>query len=399
MIKIVLNIIVLVFFLKFSFAQNLQEKELYFSALSEYRNGNLNNALQILSENVDSEHFIELTARIYYEQSNYSAAIREYHRLSDFNPSEAYYMLSSVYARMAYDKESVYYLEKHFRYPDPVSMTKINLNRNFDNISRSREWREFWEKPRYTKSRELIDEAEYLVNQGRDLESLRLLSSIRASSLSDRQNYLTARAYFNLRDKNSALHHLNLAINKNRRKTEYYELRLNIYEQMQQDAQALEDIRKIVSLNPYNPDYLVLKAKIENNNKNYTIAAEDIELYLKYFPLDTEALYYLAVVRSNMELYSDALIIYNKLIDIDKSMPEYYNGRADIYYFFEQWRFAILDYTMSLDIKPRQPEVYYNLGWCRFKMNDMPKACNSWKHAARLGNRDAAVQIQRHCRD
>jgi tetratricopeptide (TPR) repeat protein len=399
MMRFSIHIVLLISLTNLTFSQNLTEREIYFSALAEYRNNNPDKALQVLEQVNYNSIFTEFKARIYYEKGDFSSAIREYKKLSETNPAEAFYMLASIYAGMSYEKESLFYLDKHFQHPNPKSMAEINLNTDFDQITRSPEWREFWQESRYSKTREALDEAEYMINQDRNLAALRLLGNIRSNSMSDKQNYLTARVYYNMNDINSALHHLNLAINRNKRASDYYEMRLEIFEILKNDAQALEDIKSLVSLNPYNPDYLITKAKIDNNNNNYQAAADDLSLYLKYFPDNTEALYYSAVVHSNMHQFNDALILYNKLIELDCSRTRYFNGRADIYFYFEQWNFAILDYTMSLDINPRQPEVHYNLGWCRYKGNDKEKACNSWRHAARMGNRDAAIQIQEKCRD
>ncbi len=382
-----------------SLAQTNSLKENYFSALAEYRKNNLQEALFILDRHPEHERFIEFKARILSETGNYNEAIKSYNKLAETNPSKSYYELARIYAEMGFEIESTHFLDKHFQHNNPVSMSEINMESAFFVINRTQEWREFWKIRRYNTIQEKIEEASYMINQNRPHEAINILINLKGGHYSHKIDYLFANAYIKYNDYGSALNHINEAIRRDRKNITYLELRRDIYIKTEEDRLALDDINTLIKLDEFNPGYPVIKAKLENNIKNYTAASETLEFYLKFFPDDEDALYYSAVVYSNMEQYSDALIKYNKLIELNPSKPEYFTERADIYFFFEEWNFALQDYSMALDINPRLPDVYYNLGWCRYKMNDKRKACYAWKHALRLKHNQAARTLFKYCKE
>lgn len=395
--KVILHI-TLIFGIFFSgYSQADTEREQYFSALAEYRQQNYSRAIDFLEE---SQHpaFIEFRGKIYYKTEKYSSAIQEYNRLIEHYPSKAFFALSKIYAQMGYEAESMHYLEKHFEYRNPKSMAEIDMNPAFEVIQNTTEWRQFWQTPRYSSNQQQIHEANYLINQKRNTEAINILYNLQRGSVAAQSGYLLSIAYYNMGNINNSLVNINEAIRRDRNNLLYLEHKFILLMEAGNDLEAASIANSLVKLDKFNPKYLVKRARVENNLGNYDSAINDLEFYLRFFPDDENALYYLAIVYANNEQLVDAIKQYNKLIEINPSKPEYFIGRADIYYYFEQWNFASKDYAMALDIDPFQPEVHYRLGWCRFKTNSYEKACRSWHHAQRMRHREAAKTIHQNCR-
>lgn len=397
MIRIYFNIVLVFGIVSIGFTQKETLQEKYFTALSDYKQDNFSQALLSL-KGEDHDAFIKLRADIYFKLGNYSSAIQEYNNLIKHNAPEAYYGLSKTYAIMGYEIESMHYLEKHFEYRNPRSMAEIDMEPAFHTITNTSEWRKFWRKSRYSSNQQKLQEANYLINQGKNTEALNILYQIQRGYSASQSNYLLSQAYYNMNDKQNAGVYINEALRRDRNNIDYLEHKTKLLFEAKNDSEALTTVNKLMELNKFNPDYLVLKARIENNLGNYSVAINKLEFFLRFFPDSEDETYYLAVVYANNEQLTDAIKCYNKLIDLNPSKTKYFIGRGDIYYYFEQWDFALQDYSMALDIDPFQPDVHYHLGWSRYKMNSSSKACRSWHHAKRMGHRKAAKTIIRKCR-
>lgn len=399
--KFILNIIILaIAVLSATAQQNNKNVEIYFSALSEYYNNNAEKALNLLNLASENPKFIELKAKIHYENKNFSPAIKYYSKLADFNPSKAYYELAKIYAMMGYEMESMHYLGKHFEFENPKSNPEINLEPAFHVIINSVEWRKFWETNPYSENQKVFERAEYYMRDNKYSDAIGILENLRASGNdASQKNYLLSNAYFHEKNYSNALHYINQALRRDKNNITYIKQRLAIYIKTKRDAEALNDVNLLLKFDEYEPDYYKTKAKILNNLEEYSAANEVLNFYLDFFSADEDALYYSAVINSNMRQFADALKRYNQLIEVNPSNPNYFIERGDIYFNFESWNFAANDYAMALDINPRNGEAHYQLGWCRYKMNDREKACISWRHALRFRYREAPQTLMRYCRE
>ena len=77
---------------------------------------------------------------------------------------------------------------------------------------------------------------------------------------------------------------------------------------------------------------------------------------------------------------------------------EAFNLRAQSLTEIGKTRDAISDYAMSLDLDPKQPDVYFSRAKLRLSIGDMEGACYDWKHAYELGHRDAADMLYKYCK-
>jgi lipoprotein NlpI len=85
------------------------------------------------------------------------------------------------------------------------------------------------------------------------------------------------------------------------------------------------------------------------------------------------------------------------MIEINPSNSDYFVERANIYYLLESWRFASNDYSMALDINPKLDEVWHHYGMCQYNLDNIESACNAWRRAAGMKNRDAVKMLFKEC--
>lgn len=394
-----LYILLIFLSMKTCYAQFDEDVHTYFKVLSEYKNENTENAIKILSQESENPRSLKLLANIHYKNEKFSEAIKYYNSLIELNPSEAYYGLAKTYAIMGYEKESLHFLEQHFLHDNSRSNAEINMEPAFHVIDRTRHWRAFWDEPRYSRNTISLQKAENFINFSQEQEAINYLYSLRlGGKYENYKNYLLSKAYFNNNNYNRALNYINLSLQREGQNVQYLEHRFLIYRELERDKDALEDISLLLKLDKFNPDYYKLKAITLNNTKDYNLANKYIDYYLDYFVKDEEALHFSAIIKTNMEYFSDALIVYNRLLELNPSRSDYYIERGDIFFHFKNWNFAMKDYSMALDIDPLNAEAYYLHGWSRYKMNDKKGACASWNRASRLKHREAAKAKYNLCK-
>ena len=61
------------------------------------------------------------------------------------------------------------------------------------------------------------------------------------------------------------------------------------------------------------------------------------------------------------------------------------------------WEFAISDYSMALDLDPRNAEVYFNKGFALLKTGNRDDACRDYRMALKYGNKKASAEINKNC--
>ncbi|MFP4489389.1 MAG: tetratricopeptide repeat protein, partial [Bacteroidales bacterium] len=68
-----------------------------------------------------------------------------------------------------------------------------------------------------------------------------------------------------------------------------------------------------------------------------------------------------------------------------------------VYMKIKSWEAAVYDYSMALDLWPRDGDAYYNKGLALFNMGKKEEACYDFRMALRYGNKKASAMISKHC--
>ncbi len=395
--KIILNIILIFCVIPAINAQDIKIPVNYFKAINCYNQQKPDSALDRLGLCNDDPYCILLNAQILFEAGNYSGSAALYRTITDKLPSEASFGLAVIYAEMGFADESVAWLKKHFESKNPKSYSEINSLEAFSNISRSEEWREFWDNPGYPKNYEKLAEAKYLIKNGNYFETVDLLDAQNFGSRNYIKHQLLAEAYYANGNTNAALQNIESSLSENPDYPESLRLKAEINKKNSNFQVYYETSLDLLKNEPYNPENLFGFAEscLSVNKKQEALTY--INIYLDCFPESENANYFKVKILCSQEDYRNALISLNKLISVNSSEKEYFILRGDIYFLLESWKFASDDYSMALDIYPLLPEVYLNLGICQQNLNMPEKACHSWKKAASMKNREAAEMLFKYC--
>ncbi len=395
MIKNILNTLIVTLISAISvFAQNV-EQENYFKALYLLQKNKSDSALLILSTQKASYHSQKLMAEIYFNKKNFLKSAEIYKEIADSIPSEAYFKLAIIYAELEQAKESVSYLEKHFRYENPKPYSTIMSCPEFEKINSSLEWKNFWKKDRYNSIEIKLEEANYLYKSNELIEALSLLEDLEESISNERLNYLLSCVYYDYGNSRKALKYLDIKSGIKDPKSLILKRTIEIDMNMLSDAIITN--KKLLEYDKFNPSHILTHSELLHKRNKTKEAQEYLNKYIKFFPDNEDAIFLKSRILIDDKKYSEALSNLDILIEVNPSKTEYFITRAETYYALEKWKVASNDYSMALDINPRLPEVWYYHGMCQFNLGNQKNACYSWKKAANLNSKEAMEMLFNFC--
>ena len=366
----------------------------YFRAQNFVLHGETDSAMAIWRTHEDVAEFAECLADNLIATEDYSRALEVSRKLEVINPSEAQFRMARIYAGMGFAEESVEYLGRHLEGKGARSYSQVIRCKEFENINRTQEWRDFWDVPRYSKSDELFADVEYNISQGNYDYAIEILDGTNARSW--KHNYLYARAYYGMRNYAQAAKYLETVNSKD---VEVIALRFNMEKASGNYASAYETGKLLLAADRYNAENLLAFADVCMSQKKYLEARRYTGRYLQCFPENEKALYMDTRLALSAENKDDALVEISQIIEHNSSNPEYFVMRGEIYYDYEMWDLAAYDFSMALDITPDDVRLNYLMGMCRYYQASYEKACFYWRRAATGKSREAAEMYYRYCEE
>ena len=88
---------------------------------------------------------------------------------------------------------------------------------------------------------------------------------------------------------------------------------------------------------------------------------------------------------------------YSKALSVNKSNPNVFLYRGNLYYKQEQFDQAIKDFQRVLKLDPNNHLAQYNLGMCFFQQGEKRSACDAFHKACELGNTNACKMVISKC--
>ena len=86
----------------------------------------------------------------------------------------------------------------------------------------------------------------------------------------------------------------------------------------------------------------------------------------------------------NARQYTEAIVFFNKAIELAPNNPDYYHNRAECCRLSGQYEKAISDYSFVLKSDSNDATVYYKRGICYNRTNSYQKALADFNNAIRL---------------
>lgn len=364
----------------------------YFRAQNFVLHGETDSALAIWKTHVDVKEFAECLVDYFIDIEDYSQALDICRRMETTNQSEAQFRMARIYAGMGFAEESVEFLGKHLAGKDAKSYSQIVRCKEFENINRTQEWRDFWETPRYSKNDEIFADAEYNISCGNYDYAIEILDGTNTKTW--KRNYLYAKAYYYMGNYVQATKYLETI---NSKEAEVVALRFDIENASENYSAAYETGKSLLANDRYNAENLLAFAEVCMNQKKYLEARRYTGRYLQCFPDNEKALFMDSRLALSSENKNDALVEISQLIDQNSSKAEYFMMRGEIYYGYEMWDLAAYDFSMALDITPDNARLNYHMGMCRYYQASYEKACFYWRRAATAKSREAADMYYRYC--
>jgi len=330
-----------------------------------------------------------------YSLGDYSTAIQFFRQAESLKPGIAALDLARSYLKQGDKNRMFESLEDHMNSPYKLPRKDIMLDPVFKDLDSDRYWIRFWSGNWYSEEDDILAESKYQIKQN-DLDE-----NFWASLIRDYDNHAGILAQV-------AMYH-------------------GVKGKRQQAVQAFE---KAIMLEPDNSllslqyaDYLIDQGSYNRAQKVLDDAIVwkpyEIKLYLKrvqailksgdapYGRAELERLEQYGIDASGlnfmlaMELIEDdpaASIRYLDPIIAEVPTAQAYNLRARAHQNLGNEVLAIQDLGMSLDINPKQADVYFTRARLRLNTGDREGACYDWRKALNLGHRKAQDMLYKYCR-
>ncbi|HYW94232.1 MAG TPA: tetratricopeptide repeat protein [Bacteroidales bacterium] len=365
----------------------------YDSAVSSFTSNLADNA-----KNTDALFYRGLA---YFHEGDFDKSLADFAAVDKSDPGRGAIWIARIYARKNNIDECLKYLDLHLKSNYKLPESEILLDKNLGVFENDPKWTNFWKNATYyTGFDQTMAEARYLINSGDYVEAADVLSEGLKSGGYRKSPLYTerARVYLATGNDRQALEDLNAAIAADRRNAELYARRADLNYKLEKYKNALDDYETALK---YDPDHFSLypkRALARNKNGMYDNAVEDMEFYLKYFKDDHHNWYnYGMINRENNKMF-DALKCFNKALALDKAIPEYFMARGETYLDTRTYKYARNDFSMALDLDPRNAKAYLDLGLAALKLGDNSQACYGFNKAYEYGLFEAREYIDKYCR-
>jgi tetratricopeptide (TPR) repeat protein len=365
------------------------------------KEGQTDKAINLLTEAIavikDTRLYIE-RADVKILKSDYSGAISDLNEANRLTPVSGEYGLSKVYALKGDAATSLYHLEMNLNSSFKKSEKEILLDPSFRKIENRSEWRQFWKKEWYSATDEGISEIEYYLSAGKTDESLTILSDLKKNyeNTSD-VLYATALIDLNLNKYDDASKIASELLVTDPENEKYLFILAKAQSANSNPAGASDTYSQLMSIGVPDAELLILRAECYVKTGETGKALTDVEKYLDIYPENKEALSLAGKVVARSGDNIKALQYFSENLKKHPDDPECFMDRANSYFVSRSWNLAINDYSMSLDLKPENSDIWLNKGIALLNLGKKEDACHDFRKSFDMGNKRASDYISRNC--
>jgi tetratricopeptide (TPR) repeat protein len=350
-----------------------------------------------ISETKESRLFFE-RAEANILKGDYSAAINDYNEADKLTASSGEYGLARIYALKGDARTALYHLELSMNSPFKKSEKQILLDPAFSTIDNRQEWRQFWKREWYSKAEKSISEIEYYVSIGKIDDARDLVTDLK-KSFDDNPDILYAESVVNVATGkySEAIKILSGLSSTNPGNEKYLRLTAKAQTGASDPAGASTTYSQLLDSGVADAELLILRADCYRKTGETDKAMGDVRKYLEIYPENRTALSMAGKLESSSGDNLQALEYYSKNLKLHPNDPQCYVDRANSYFISKSWDLAINDYSMSLDLKPANSDVWLNKGIALLNSGKVEDACHDFRISFRQGNKRVADYISRNC--
>jgi tetratricopeptide (TPR) repeat protein len=333
----------------------------------------------------------------YYFLKDYPKGIENYKKADKLKENLGSYSLACTYALSGMTNEAFKTLEANLGSEYKVRMTHVAQDGDLQSLHADARWEPLTKKQWYSAYEAAINDAEVQLNAN-DLNAA--ISSLSKAIQIDPKKGTAygTRAICHLKnnDFQKSLEDLNQAI-KLDPKSLYYANRAYTNNKLENVAEALADYEKAVQLDPTNLVHFDLAmARYTNGKKQIALSA--MQQHISYYPKDETGLYFGGIIASDLEVFDESLGYFNKAMELNNTVPEFYLKRGDVFFLTKKFQEAVNDYSKVIELDPKNGGAYYVRGNAKGSLLDKKGACEDWRMAEQLGFKDANGYISALCK-
>jgi tetratricopeptide (TPR) repeat protein len=350
-----------------------------------------------ISETKESRLFTE-RAEANILKGDYSGAIGDYNEANKLTASSGEYGLARIYSLKGDAGTALYHLEMSMNSSFKKSEKEILLDAAFSTIENRQEWRQFWKKEWYSKTENSISEIEYYVSTGRIDEAKDLVLDLKKSYDSN-SDIFYAESIINLATGkySEAIKIISGLSVSNQGNEKYLRILAKAQTGASDPAGASATYSQLLDSGVADAELIILRADCYRKTGETDKALSDVRKYLEIYPDNITALGLAGKLESNSGDNLQALEYFSKNLKLHPNDPQCYIDRANAYFISKSWDMAINDYSMSLDLKPANSDVWLNKGIALLNSGKVEDACHDFRISFRQGNKRVADYISRNC--
>jgi len=178
--------------------------------------------------------------------------------------------------------------------------------------------------------------------------------------------------------------------------------KIDVLLQMDKFSRAEKVTEQAIERYPMNPSFEMYMGKVLIEREAYQDALPHLnkaaELADKGDSLTLNKVYVtMGAAYQKLGDTKGAMEQYSKALAINKSNPNVFLYRGNLYYQRESFGQALSDFKKVLDLDPNNHVARYNLGMCYFRQGEKRNACDSFHKACELGNTNACKMVISKC--
>ncbi len=327
-----------------------------------------------------------------------SLALDDFNKANQIEPGSGYLGLARAYALNNEPSKAIENLRNHLMSGFRLPRKEIMLDAAFAGLEDSKDWRELWKTKWYTQLEEAESEIEYYAGSGKVEDAESVLSGI-DNLYNERIELLYLKAVVKAAgsDSKTALGYLRQAIEKGDTSIKTWKLYINQLGETENYLAAADACDKALLYYPRETELIYMKSGYLRMSGEHERALRTAEKYLGLFPDNEDANRQAGLTAADNGEYGKAIRCFTHNIENFPGKSQCYTDRAGLYMNMKAWDAAVYDYSMALDLWPRNGDAYYNKGLALINEGKTDEACHDFRMATRYGDRRAASMINRYC--
>ena len=331
-------------------------------------------------------------------EGDYQGAISDYNEANKITPNSGEYGLSRIYSLKGDAATALSHLEKNLNSILKKSEKEIMLDPAFAPVENSPEWRRFWKKEWFSFTEKSISEIEYYISAGKLDDSKAVLSELINNKQSENDVlYAEALIDFSSGKYAEVIRIISGLATINPDNEKYLRILAKAQSASSNPSGASVTYSHLISLGVPDAELLTLRADCYRKTGETGKAMTDVEKYLGFYPENKEALSLAGKVEATAGDNLKALEYFSKNLKLHPNDPGCYIDRANAYFISKSWDLAIKDFSMSLDLKPENSDVWLNKGIALMNSGKIEDGCHDFRKSMSLGNKHASEYISRVC--